>query len=604
MTGLVVSSACFYDPEGVEPAGTTAMVTTTSGESTSTGVDATDTGTSTGTPTTGPGAVCGDGIVEAPEACDDGNDVDADACTNTCTLATCGDGIVALGEACDDGNEVDDDACSDACVPASCGDGAVQTGEQCDEGGADTPNCDVDCSFPSCGDGHPNLAFGEACDAGGDAESCDEDCTEVACGDGHVNAAAGEGCEDGDLDGGDACSATCRPTVIVQIAMGHWHTCVRFASGAVRCWGSGDDGRLGSGATADLGDAPGELPVADVPVPDDVVDVCAGGRHTCVRTAQGDVHCWGRGGGGALGYEDEKSRGVAPGELPTPAVDVGFVVEELVCGGFTTHSYNCARDTSGAVRCWGSNSLAGLGHGNIDILGAMSGDMPPPSVPGISALALAGGLSHMCAGTGDGLLCWGANGSGQLGQGHTDKIGDGPGEMPPTPTPLPPGVVEVALGAIHSCARRQNGNVHCWGYGVNGRLGLGNSDTLGDAPGELPTPTVNIGGMAEQVVAGRNHTCVRLTTGAVKCWGINDAGQLGYASEEAVGDEPEDMPPPDVQLGGPAVQIAAHLGDSTCALLADGRLYCWGSNERGQLGLGSTASSLGKTPMELGPVPF
>jgi cysteine-rich repeat protein len=158
---------------------------------------------------------CGDGVVDAGEACDDGNRVDGDGCSTACAVeARCGDGVVDAGEACDDGNNVDGDRCSAAClVEPFCGDGLLDAGEACDDGnGADGDGCSAVCAVePRCGDGA--LDAGEACDDGNTdpGDGCAADCSVEApvCGNGRRE--AGEGCDDGNLDGGDGCGPTCRP---------------------------------------------------------------------------------------------------------------------------------------------------------------------------------------------------------------------------------------------------------------------------------------------------------------------------------------------------------------------------------------------------------
>jgi len=124
--------------------------------------------------------VCGDGFVGPGEACDDGNDVDADACTNSCALASCGDAVVQEGEACDDGNDSNSDACLTSCVVAVCGDGQVQTGVE------------------ACDDG--NASNGDACLT---------TCAEAKCGDGQVHAGV-EACDDGNANPADGCDNSCK----------------------------------------------------------------------------------------------------------------------------------------------------------------------------------------------------------------------------------------------------------------------------------------------------------------------------------------------------------------------------------------------------------
>jgi cysteine-rich repeat protein len=168
--------------------------------------------------------------------------VNTDACTNGCKLPICGDGIEQTSEDCDEGANTM--TCDDDCTDVVCGDSWLNAaaGETCDEGG-DTATCDADCSAPSCGDGYPNIAAGEGCDDGntidddacsnacvaamcgdgviqggagevcdtmGESAMCDDDCTTPSCGDGNANAAAGEECDDGNMNNLDGCTNLCK----------------------------------------------------------------------------------------------------------------------------------------------------------------------------------------------------------------------------------------------------------------------------------------------------------------------------------------------------------------------------------------------------------
>jgi alpha-tubulin suppressor-like RCC1 family protein len=106
-----------------------------------------------------------------------------------------------------------------------------------------------------------------------------------------------------------------------------------------------------------------------------------------------------------------------------------------------------------------------------------------------------------------------------------------------------------------------------------------------------------------QITAGANHTCVLLDRGAVRCWGENKNGQLGYGHTHDIGDKQLPASAGDVPLGGRAVQISAG-GLHTCAVLDTGRLRCWGDNEWGQLGYGHKRN-IGddETPASAGDVP-
>jgi cysteine-rich repeat protein len=157
------------------------------------------------------GSICGDGILDANEECDDGNSIDNDACHNDCTLPYCGDGVIDQDEECDDGNTIDGDGCSAICtIEAFCGDGILDPNEECDDGNnIDGDGCSATCTIEAfCGNG--NLNPGEECDDGNtiDGDGCSAICTiEAFCGDGNLN--PGEECDDGNNTNGDGCSANC-----------------------------------------------------------------------------------------------------------------------------------------------------------------------------------------------------------------------------------------------------------------------------------------------------------------------------------------------------------------------------------------------------------
>ena len=130
-----------------------------------------------------PVAVCGDGMVDADEECDDANQADDDACLANCLAARCGDGVVQTDvEACDDANVDDSDACLSTCEEASCGDGFVQTDiEECDDGNImETDACRSTCKSARCGDGVVEAGV-EACDDGNqdDLDTCSKSCEEL-----------------------------------------------------------------------------------------------------------------------------------------------------------------------------------------------------------------------------------------------------------------------------------------------------------------------------------------------------------------------------------------------------------------------------------------
>ena len=167
--------------------------------------------------------VCGNGVVETGEQCDDGNTVQADGCHNDCLIPRCGDGVADLGEGCDDGMENSNtmpDACRTNCRLAYCGDGVEDTGEACDDGNADnTDACLLGCITATCGDGYVR-AEREECDDGNtvDTDDCITGCRTARCLDGFVWAGHEE-CEGFDAR---SCTTVCGSMGTEQCAACSW----------------------------------------------------------------------------------------------------------------------------------------------------------------------------------------------------------------------------------------------------------------------------------------------------------------------------------------------------------------------------------------------
>jgi LPXTG-motif cell wall-anchored protein len=287
------------------------------------------------------------------------------------------------------------------------------------------------------------------------------------------------------------------------------------------------------------------------------------------------------------------------------AVDLGVGVTAMAVTAGYVHT--CALLSTGAVKCWGDNGSGQLGVGDTTARGDGAGEMGDalPAVDlgaGLSATAIAGGFVHTCALLSSGAVkCWGGNSTGQLGVGDATARGDGAGEMGgdlPS-VDLGSGAIATAIsaGLFHSCALLSTGAVKCWGYNEVGQLGVGDTDYRGDGAGEMGDllPVVNIGSgvTALSVSVKHNHSCVLLSSGAVKCWGSNLRGQLGVGDTDDRGDSAGEMGGllPVVDLGSGAIATAISVGEYySCALLSSGAVKCWGYNSDGQLGVGDTTA--------------
>jgi hypothetical protein len=376
---------------------------------------------------------------------------------------------------------------------------------------------------------------------------------------------------------------------VSEIAVGWGNACARLTDGSLRCWGAAGPA-LGDGkgsSNANIGDDESPASVAPVPVGGAVAHVSIN-VSPCVTLVDGSARCWGENSNGRLGYGNVTSIGDDETPASLPALSLGSPVGQIASGGFGT---SCAVLKGGAVRCWGRNDEGQLGLGNTTAVGDNEApDAVPPISLGGEAVQIAANSFHVCALlAGGNVRCWGRNEAGQLGLGHTLTIGDD--ELPSSTSPVRLGgqATQVVVGSGHSCALLEGGAVRCWGSNGDGRLGLGTTANVGDNETPDAVAPVNLGGKATQLSSSAASTCARLEDGTLRCWGINPYGQLGYGNTLSVGADRTPAAAGPVGVGGPVRQVS--VGDhQTCALLESGEVRCWGLNDRGQLGLGTTAN--------------
>lgn len=434
----------------------------------------------------------------------------ADTCDGR---GSCNPNVAANGSVCDDGQfcSLADECQGGVCVsstPRDCG--ALRS---CDEGSNQ-------CRCSGCTVGGECLAPGALAPTN-PCQVCDPTRSQTGF------STKGDGAFCG---AGEQCSATglCRFTGAGLLSAGFWDTCA-IREGEVFCQSAGAPINLGANQAA--------------------LQVSTGQHHTCALLASGSVRCWG------------DSQGSDRGQLGTTSVtseDGIIFVGTVQLGGRATFvsagtDYNCAVLDTGAVRCWGVNTV------------------------------------------------------GQLGYGHTNTIGDDAADFPLRDIDFGGRrVVQIDAGGGHTCAVLDGGAVRCWGGGFGGGLGYGDvTDRL--AP---PAADVDVGSPAHQIATGSSHTCAVIDGGSLRCWGLNDSGQLGYGHTRNIGDDetpaqaatrmvPQDPAAPNgpmrllggnVPVGGPVQQVQIRQGSRddrnrrTCALLVGGGVRCWGSGDFAGLG--------------------
>lgn len=333
------------------------------------------------------------------------------------------------------------------------------------------------------------------------------------------------------------------------------HTCAVTADGATYCWGDNSSGQLGNGTSGFESDSNAMLthPTGIVSIRQ-VVSVHTGDIFACAVTSA-HSYCWGSNAEARLG-DGTLDRRLTPVPLATG------VPLFVATAGF---EHACALTTDSMPYCWGGSPGAPLAP-------ATSFPRPVPNSPAMRALAA--GRDFTCAvGTDSPTYCWGL---GPLGSSQTSSES-------PVLVDGDLAAISVAAGFRHACAIGVDSLAYCWGLNESGQLGSGDTQ-------ERSAPAVVTGGaMYGAITAGEDFTCALTATGAAECWGSNASGQLGRSTTEACNGRACATTPGPVDGGHAFSQLAAGA-QHVCGLATSGVTHCWGLNESGQLGDGTTVN--------------
>lgn len=399
-----------------------------------------------------------------------------------------------------------------------------------------------------------------SCAAGGDVV-----CTQEAC---------------ASPPGGDASAGDASPNdSATYLAAASTFACASL-KGTVFCWGANDSGQLGNGTTTSS-----LTPTPVKGLGSGIQGIAADYQTSCAVVA-GAAYCWGDNSFGTLG---DNSTVASP--VPVQVQGLTSNSQSIAVGG----NHACAA-VNGAAYCWGFNSFGQLGDNS------MANEQVPVPVQGLTSgvTAVAAGWFHSCAVVNGAAYCWGDNESAQLGNGTC-----GPGRLmstvPESVQGLTSGVAAIAAGYLHTCAVA-NGAIYCWGNNVHGQLGYGpggqgnaNCPPPGGGEGQYcglyPVQVQGLPSGVESITAGIDHTCA-VANGAAYCWGADDSGQLGDGNV-TYGSFYQPVAVQGLTAGVTAISASSpdpNNDDVNCAV-ANGDVYCWGSNAYGQLGDGTTTDS-------------
>jgi alpha-tubulin suppressor-like RCC1 family protein len=287
-------------------------------------------------------------------------------------------------------------------------------------------------------------------------------------------------------------------TTPVHVTVGVNHGCALLSDGHVACWGDNDFGQLGTGEQ----NADESRPIQATAVTGAVFDVSAGESATCAIAADRTLQCWGWNGFDQLGTKNNQNAAILS---PMRPADVGNNVVAFDLSKEAASSMSCAISHQ-TVQCYGRRT-----GGTLQELGIAEGLVSPIQVKV--------GIGHACALEASGTLkCWGYNSHGQIGDGTTKST--------EKPVAVLEHVVSLGLGRNHTCAVTLGGLLYCWGDNAHGAVGNGMTSAF-EAKPSLVQKLSDV----RQVTAAGEFTCAQTADSKIWCWGRNDSGQLGVASQ-------------------------------------------------------------------------
>jgi alpha-tubulin suppressor-like RCC1 family protein len=402
-------------------------------------------------------------------------------------------------------------------------------------------------------------------------------------------------------------AVTCQPSGTTgstfTISAGGTFTCALTAATGVDCWGLNGNGELGNGTVTNTNPIGIPYPVAVVSTSGSgtltgIATLASGGGQTCAVTSSGALYCWGGNPNGELGNGT-----LTQSDVPTPVLTSGSTA---LSGIATTAGavaagagHTCALTSAGGVLCWGEDSTGALGNGVTDANPdyknpvAVLNSTGSASLSGIASIA-AGGSATCALTTNQTALCWGNNDFGQLGN-NTAANSNLPVTVLNSAGTAPlSGITQIVTDGMATCALTTAQVVWCWGYDGNGELGNGTNNS--STPNPLPVQVLNHAGTAPlsgitSISFGAGFACALTTGSNVYCWGA-PGYTLGAGSAGAL---PTGLPIEVLDTAGSAPLggiVAISAGEyNGCAVNTSGAVFCWGTDTYGALGNGTFNAS-------------
>lgn len=379
-----------------------------------------------------------------------------------------------------------------------------------------------------------------------------------------------------------------------KVSTGQLHACAMTKDSKLYCWGNNDSGQLGNGSSK-ISFTPTAINMTGALSGKTIKDVELGMNSSCAIASNDLLYCWGFGADGQLG-NGAGTTNSSPVQVSMPGALATEKIKSVAIGW--THA--CAIATDNKVYCWGDNSEGQLGNSSTSTSLTPTPVTTSGALSGLDAKFVTAGRNFTCIiASNDRPYCWGAGSSGQLGN---TASAQSTVPVPVTYSGVMNGKIltSISSGWLSTCASSIDGKAFCWGYGGHGQLG-NNSTNSSNTPVAVLDSGALAGKTIKSVRSGTYHICANTNDNMAFCWGSNTYGALSQELNMINSSVPVKVYSSGV-LSRLSIKQVSGGTNYSCLLASDDNVYCWGTNNSGQLGNGRTADRLIPTKSIAGPL--
>lgn len=399
----------------------------------------------------------------------------------------------------------------------------------------------------------------------------------------------------------------------IKLDTGDSNSCAIASNYRAYCWGRNDMGQLGDGTTSDK-HIPTPVYVGTEGSPGalynkSIIDISSNEYHSCVLTSDNKAYCWGYGEQGQMGNGTNTVTNSAPVAVTTSSgVLSGKTLKSISVGGYYTCVVAWDSTNGNKTYCWGANWQGQLGNGNTSNsntpVAVSQGALPT----GATIKSLSAGNYHACiVASNSKAYCWGYNDGdpgldgypvGSLGNGGSGSYSSTPVAVLQGDLPSDMIIKSISAGFYHTCAIASDNKAYCWGFNSYGQIGDGTT-----TKNPLPQKVVDSGVLSsktlEYINSGYDVSCAIDSGGAAYCWGLNMNAALGTGSSSPANSAVPLAVTTSGNLAGktiisimPSEENVSPYGYFNCALASDSNIYCWGINNKYELGDNTSTTRL------------